>query len=769
MDRENLHARLMEAFLVELQEHVSTLNEKLLALETCISYADAEPVLDALFRTAHSLKGAARAVSLPGFERGCHALEEILSSAKSGHRLLSASLFPTLFSAADAFEDFGRRLQNGEDLSSNQLAKLVLSLEQTFANGTALEEPPSVTGPSGRSEEICSEMAKVIANPGHGAPSAPAPSFLPVSQDTTGALVRVPAEKLDSLLTRSGELLVAKRAQEQRLSELGYLRASAARSVDDWRMLEKPLLRRLVSERCSTDLSLTRRTSKEQLKRKITRFGERLRRLDKELDRIATASAADSRRIDRAAHEIDGEVRRLRMFPFGEACQGLDRVVRDLGTSLGKKVEVRIEGGDIELDRSILQGLKDPLLHLVRNAVDHAIETPDRRIASGKPAVGRVTVSAALRAGQVKVIVEDDGAGLDLDALRARALRESLVEPSDASEAAELIFRPGISTAASVTNVSGRGVGLDVVKTRVESLHGTIDVESRRGSGTVFTLGVPLTLTTIRALLVGAAGQVFAISVTNVRRLAKIDMEDIQTVRGRQILTIAGIHWAVVSLASVLRLESPSNLAYPAKQHAMLVASGERRVALLIDSSLAEQEIVVKPLGSRVVRVVNFAGATILHSGEIALVLNAADLVQTALDGVFQQPVAAAGTVAESKRRRLLLVDDSLTTRTLEQTILESAGFEVRTANDGDVGWQLLNEHGADLIVSDVDMPKMDGFALTRTIRSSDRFRHLPVILVTARATEFDRAQGVEAGADAYLTKSTFDQVELLATVSRLL
>jgi two-component system chemotaxis sensor kinase CheA len=496
--------------------------------------------------------------------------------------------------------------------------------------------------------------------------------------------------------------------------------------------------------------------------------GGRLQELDKDLERLTATLAGDGRLFDQTGGSLDDEVRRVRMIPFTEACQGLERMAHDLAQAGGKEVELVLEGGNVELDRSVLEGLKDPLRHLVRNAVDHGAEPAEQRRAQGKPPRARVTVAAVLRGAQVEVVVADDGRGLDLEALRRQVRKQGLPEPADDRELARLIFLPGLSTSPLITDVSGRGVGLDVVKSRVEALHGTVDLAFAPGGGTRFTLAVPLTLTTLRALMIGVAGQTFAFVGTNVQKLLRVGPGEFRSVEGREMLALGGAPLPVASLAEVLGLPGRDAPTAQAKVPVLIVAAGDRRMAFVVDELLAEQEIVVKNLGARLRRVPHVAGATILPSGRIALVLNAANLVRSALARAPGRALAASAGPAPAKKR-VLIVEDSVTTRTLEKTILEAAGYEVAVAADGADGWRLLQERGADLLVADIEMPRMDGFALTEAVRASKRFRDLPVVLVTARESEQDKARGIEVGANAYLVKSAFDQRNLLETIAQLL
>jgi len=752
MDREKLAQRLMATFLGELDEHVRALNRDLLALEKDPGAAGPE-ILKTLFRTAHSLKGAAHSVNVSIVEAACHRMESLLGAARDGLLPLEASLIQLLFSAADALEDAGRRLREKRDLAGSPLESLIPRLD---AAATRTGVAPTATPPA--------------------APAGPTPAGSPPAAPSADGIVRVPAAKLDALLARSGELLVARRRAAARQDDVVLLRQTMEEAKAEWRILETPLRplvaagRNVVAGRgngrndAAPGRGLPRRAG-----RALERTRESLKRLERGIDRLAAGLHADQHVLELAAAPLEEDVRRVRMLPFGEACEGLDRAVRDLAKAGGKEAALAVEGADVELDRSILQALRDPLLHLVRNAVDHGIEAPVEREAAGKPRQGRIAVSAALRGSVVEVAVADDGRGLDLAAIREQARRRKLAVPEDDRELARLIFLPGLSTARLITELSGRGVGLDVVRHRAEQIHGTVDFSFAPGHGTRFVLTVPLTLTIVRALLLAAGGQVFAVPTTNVLRLVRAAPEDLRSVEGREVLLLGEAPLPVASLSQALGLRAEA--ARPGGRIPLAVlAAGDRRMAFAVDELLAEQEIVVKGLGARLKRVRHFAGATLLPTGRVALILSAADLIDGALRRAPGRPLGAAlEEKAEAPKKRLIVVEDSVTTRSLVKSILEAAGYDVFGAADGAEGWQRLQEQEADLVVADVEMPRMDGFQLTEAIRGSKRFRDLPVVLVTALETDKDKARGLEAGADAYLPKSTFDQTALLETIKQLL
>jgi two-component system chemotaxis sensor kinase CheA len=495
--------------------------------------------------------------------------------------------------------------------------------------------------------------------------------------------------------------------------------------------------------------------------------GAGIEKLKDALERALADAAAGGRGLVRTAGDLDAGVRSLRMVPFGEAGHGLERTVRDLALAAGKEVVFKLVGHEVELDRAVAEQLKSPLLHLVRNAVDHGIESPRERAAAGKPASGVITVSAALKGAQVEIAVRDDGRGLDRPRIREEARARGMPESHDDRDLLALVFHPGLSTARALTAVSGRGVGLDVVKSQVNALHGTVALESVAGSGTTFTLTVPLTITLIRALLVESAGRTFAVAATQVLGLRRLSRSEVRNVGGREMLAVNQGLLPLVSLAGALGLPAPRRDRGQGG-FVVLVEAGTSRVAFAVDELLAEQDLVVTGLGRRLRRVPHVAGCALLEDGDIALILSAAELAESTLRAPLPRLLLSAAA-PETVRRRLLVADDSVTTRTLEKAILEEAGYEVRLAADGHQAWRILQDEAIDLVVADVEMPGMDGFTLTDTLRHSAALGRIPVVLVTSLSSDKDRARGMEVGANAYIVKSGFGRDGLLEAVGQLL
>ncbi|MDY7232391.1 hybrid sensor histidine kinase/response regulator [Hyalangium rubrum] len=720
MDRDRLAQALMATFLEELEGHVAALNRDLLAWEKATSSGRARELVTSLLRTVHSIKGASRAVSLTLVETVCHRLEEVLATAPKGQSA-PAEVYELGFAVADALDDARQRLQRKQDLVGSPLEALL----------------PRLTAAGQAQAHAQAQAGKTVPTP--PPLPTPAPAEAPAARaeppaEASGAEalpVRVSAQKLDALLGRSGELRVASLRLEGRSERVESLRE---------------------------ELGLLRARLRGPEEASARRLETRLSQLSREL-------LADRLTLMQAVNGLDEEVRRARTLPFAEACAGLERTVRDVALASGKQVRLEVHGGALELDRTLLQGLREPLLHLVRNAVAHGLETPEERRRAGKPEEGRVTLAARMPGGRVQVSVEDDGRGLDLDTIRAKAHAKGWEVPDDAVTAARLIFQPGLSTASQVTTVAGRGVGLDVVRTQVEALRGSVDVNFLPGQGTRFVMDVPLTLSTLRVLRVSTGGQHFALPAENVHRLLRLAPGEVREVEGRQMWAAEDALVPLTSLATVLGLTPGA----PRPRLTTVVLSvGPWRTALAVEEVLAEQEVLVRGLGPRVRRARHVSGAAVLPDGRMELMLHPASLIRAA----GGRPVAAPlfpMPAAQRVRQRILLADDSPTTRALEQSLLEAAGYEVTACADGAEAWERLQRMGADALISDVEMPRMDGFALTEAVRSSPRFSRLPVVLVTARESPEDKARGLEVGASAYLVKSAFDQTNLLEALRRLL
>jgi two-component system chemotaxis sensor kinase CheA len=496
----------------------------------------------------------------------------------------------------------------------------------------------------------------------------------------------------------------------------------------------------------------------------------------KRLAALASAAAHDERGIGTLIDDLLDDAKRLVMLPFSTLLDVFPKLVRDLSRTQGKEIALSIRGREVEIDKRILQEMKDPLIHLVRNSIDHGLETPAERTAAHKPAGGTLTLSVfQLDGSKVEIMVADDGAGIDVEKVKASAVRAGTLADEDARKLSEpaalaLIFDSGISTSPIITEISGRGLGMAIVREKIEKLGGQISIETVRGGGTTFRIVLPVTLATFKGILVSAGGQSFVIPTARIERIARVRRDDIRTVENRETIAMDGQVIALARLDEVLDL--PSRPETGAFVEVVVLGSADKRIGFAVDTVLNELEVLVKSIGKPLLRVRNVAGATILGSGTPAVILNTDDLLRSAvrLASAGGRRSANAAEAGEEKRtRQILVTDDSITSRMLLKNILESAGYAVTTAIDGVEALTALRSRDFDLLVSDVEMPRMDGFDLTAKVRGDKKLADLPVVLVTALGTREHQERGIDVGASAYIVKSNFDQSNLLEVIRKLL
>lgn len=730
--KDDLKARLLATFRVEAEEHLQAITANLLALDRELPPAEASGLVEATFREVHTLKGAARSVSLMDAEALCQALESLLSRITRGHLALSRPLLQRLHEGADGVA----RLLAGGGVPGGVM-ELISRLEPAAA-------------------KVATEGTEPVATP---APPAEAHSRPAAARLPAGDTIRLPTARLDTLLLQAEELLAPKLAAAERAREA--------------RALVEAL------SRCRAAQHRTRTGQKPRdpnvpVAGLPAELDSELRGLEAQARELAGHLVRDERMIRGTVNGLQEEMRRLRMMPASTVLDLFPRMVHDLARGQGKEVEWVAGGADLEVDRRVLETMKAPLIHLVRNAVDHGIEPPEARAQAGKPARGRVAVIiTSLEGNRIEIRVEDDGRGIDLAQVKAAAVRTRLLAAEEVQaltqeEALALIYRSGLSTSPVITDVSGHGLGLAIVKERAEQVGGQIRLETRPGAGTTVRMVLPATIATFRGLRVQAGGQSFLLPTEAVERAIRIAPEEIETVEGREAIRRNGHPLAVARLAGLLGLPERADPPEPgSKQPCVIVGAGEERVGLLVEEVLGDREVLVKEFGPPLVRVRNVAGAGLLGTGEVVLILRPADLLKSLRES--PRPAAPPATPGEEHRQPVILVvDDSITTRTMEKNLLEAAGHQVRVAVDGVEAWTFLRSEEFDLVLSDVDMPRMDGFELTARIRADRKLADLPVVLVTALESREEKERGIEVGANAYIIKSSFDQSNLLEIIRRL-
>jgi two-component system, chemotaxis family, sensor kinase CheA len=747
---EDLLRELLVTFRTEAAERLGSANRAMLALEDESDPARRQELVAVLFREVHSLKGASGAVGLTEVYELSHQLESLFESARGGEELPSER-HDEIYGSLDAIAALVEGSADGDDAAP--------------AEADERPEAPVAEGPAPHPEEPVPAVSQ--ADP------PPTERVARISDET----VRVATSKLDALMGQVGELMVAASGSERRAHQVAELHETILDRGRKWRDV-RPRYRQLLgvladSNGSGATLSGAAVRDLRALLSFVHECDARDQTIAHDVSDLRRRVRSDHRRVDQVVSALQDEVRRTRMLPISSVLSAFPRLVRDVARSLGKEVTLEIDGGDIEVDRSVLENIKDPISHILRNAVDHGIEDPDERSRRGKPQRARIGIQARQKGDAIELELSDDGSGIDIRRIKVIAAKKGIV-PEDVAEAMSdrdamgLIFRSGFSTSPMITDISGRGVGLDVVRDSVERINGLIEVTSEIGVGTTFVITVPLSIATTQCLFVRAGEGVFAIPVTNVVRILRVQPEDVGRADGRDALVVDDRPIPLVHLADVLGVERGE--ADEEGGHALIVGSAEKSTAFIVEGFEGAQEVVIKGLPEPFQRVRFAAGATITGTGEVVVILNVGDLARAARSsGARRAGRREPKARVESTRPVVLIADDSIVTRTLEKNILEAAGYEVRIASDGLEAWNVLETAGADILVSDIEMPLVDGYVLTEKVRADERFATLPVVLVTSLDSRQHRERGIAVGADAHIVKQGFSQDRLLETIKSLI
>lgn len=735
VDHNDLMQRLLVTFQGEAEDHLKALFTLLIDLEREPEPGEQKRLVETLFRRMHTLKGAAHAVNLLDVAELCQALESLLSDLKRGEIAMDPPLLDQLHREVNALE--GRIFPGCQVPAARP--------EKTPAPE---RKPPPKPAPA----------ASELPQPADPPPARPAQA----APEKGGETVRVPVQLLESLLLKAEELSAVKLGAAELVQGVGSLAARVA----------------AMAQRLNESSALARGVLRRGAAGELGQLAHRVQEQQRFLDEIQVALKGQVALGERSVWELSSQVellleqmRELQLLPFSTLLDPLPKLIRDLGQDLGKQAELGFSGAAIEIDRRILAELKEPLLHLVRNLLDHGIEPPEERQRAGKPVKGRVTVALKLLDGnRAELLVADDGRGIDLALIKGRAIALEIVTAEQAAQLSEadalgLIFESGLSTSPLITSISGRGLGLPIVRDSLERLGGHVTVTSEPGRGTAFHLVLPLSFAMMRALLVEVSGRLCLIPAANLGATVRVPAAEIRCVENRETVLHDGRLVALARLGRILELPEPER--EPDWRQLALLSLGEREIAFAVDQVLGVQEVLVKPLGPQLSRVRNVAGAAALGDGTAVPVLNVNDLFRSALtQGAVRAPAPERGM---GRPATILVAEDSITSRTLLKNILEGAGFRVVTAVDGADALATLKSEEIDLVLSDVEMPRLDGFGLTEAIRKDQRLARLPVLLVTGLESREDRERGIDVGADAYIVKSSFDQGGLVDVIRKLI
>jgi two-component system chemotaxis sensor kinase CheA len=747
---ETLLAKLRETFRVEAEDHIGKMSAGLLDLEKAVSPGERSMIAEIVFREAHSLKGAARAVNLGAMESVSQTLEGVFGASKRGELIVNAELFDVLHGVLDAARGL---LTSPDGVERARIpGEILLRLERLLGKAGALDAPPPLVIPT---------------------QAAGGYAVAPVETSDT---IRISTRKLLALLLLAEEMLSLKLEADQRTAELTDLREHAER----WRHELNKAAIEATRARPALE-SLAAQNNREGALAPIERAldflvagQERIASLTHRIALSAGAAERERRSSEGMWTDLLESAQSALLFPFSSLLELFPRMIRDLAREQGKEAELVVRGDTLEVDRRILEELKDPLTHVLRNCIGHGIEKPEERSRKGKPRGGTITIEIVQRDGRtVELAVSDDGTGIDIEAVKASAVRTGTVSPAAIDtlgdrDALALMFRSEVTTSRRDDGISGRGLGLAITLEKVEKLGGTISVQSTPSTGTTFRILVPVSLASFRGVIARVADRLFVIPTSAVRRVLRIEAKDIRTAGSSEILQTDESAVPLFSLQTVLGIGGAREAA-GTPVPALILETGGKTAAFGVDEIICEQEILVKSLGRQLAHVRNVSGATILGSGRVVPILNVTDMMKSARDQAARPPRAAAEEKKTATRKRsILVVEDSITSRMLLKNILESAGYLVKTTVDGLEAFTELKTSAFDLVVSDIDMPRMNGIELTARIRSDKDIAELPVILVTALDSREDRERGIDAGANAYIVKSSFDQGNLLDIIRRL-
>jgi two-component system sensor histidine kinase and response regulator WspE len=735
---------LLDLFSMEVKTQVAAMNDCLLALE---KKPQSTEELAALMRSAHSIKGAARIVQIDSVVNLAHALEDYFTGIKNGKISISASAIDICLQILDLFSVIADACTTSPDapLSAtilDQARSLTTQITQLLNSEVSQATNTTIVA------AVLEERATT---------EIPTVSLSPEEITNQNQLMRVGKEVLHQLMAMAGESLVESKRLESITDSLLQLKIAQMRLSG---MLEKleGILKPQHLDRSIDNLVSQARHQANECQRLLS---DRQNQLEEFYQHSANF-----------AHRLYQQVVTTQMCPFEEKGQRLPRIVRDLARQLDKKVNLQIIGKSILVDRDILEHLETPLVHLLRNALDHGIESPPERLALGKPETGLIQIEVYHRAGKLFITVSDDGRGIEPEVLRQEIVKKKLtnwemVAQLSEAELMEFLFLPGFTTAEVVTEISGRGVGLDIVYSTVREFGGTIRAVSHPHQGMTFYLQLPLTLSVIRTLLVEIAGEPYAFSLTRIEQVVMLSEAEIQLSENQPFFLLENQPVRLVLVHQVLGLAAPTTQ----KDIIRVVVISDRfnHYGLVVDRFLGERSLVIRPLDPRLGKIPNISAAAILDDGSPVLIFDVEDLlISTAKvfsSGQISQVHHSAQQAETKVSKRILVVDDSLTVREMERKLLENHGYKVEVAVNGMDAWNMIRAGNYQLVVTDIDMPRMNGFELTSEIKSDQQLKQIPVIIVSYKDRQEDRLQGLQAGADYYLTKSSFHDDTLLEAV----
>ncbi|WP_031479523.1 hybrid sensor histidine kinase/response regulator [Maridesulfovibrio frigidus] len=760
----DLRTRLLGAFRGECRERLLVLSSDLMKMEMGSDDQNVRLLIESSYREVHSLKGAARAVGLSAVEKFCQSFESFFSVLKKNGLLPSKTVCGVMVGWLDILEELIANEDGSDSSLSAGPTMVALAKMDEFVGAPELiivetggQKTETLSG-----EEHAACCVEIEAEVKNEIPEEPekevvAEPQIPTARMSMGDTVRVDSSFLTGLLLQTEELLSSRNSQEARASEVAEL--SSKFSEFSRFFCDVLAENKKITDEADDLISM-------KMEKKMTSFAKRL-------GLLSSSTQKAHRDLSSKVDTLLSEFKSSMLLPFSSLLEVFPRMVRSLSSEIGKQCDFKMSGESVRIDRRILELLHDPLMHMVRNSVGHGLETPAERIAKGKAPTGNIYFEITQTDRDiVRVVIGDDGIGIDTAKLKGLALKQGLLSSREADELnhnalLELIFMSGMSTSDIITDISGRGLGMAIVRDSVESLGGSVTVSSEVNTGARFVLNIPVALTSFKGIVVEAAGRKFVVPKSGVSKVLLVRQKDIETVGGKETIIYQGKPIPIITLSDILELGSVNTekTTFPA----FIMGEGVKAVAVSMDELHGEQNVMAKPMGPLLRKVRNVSGFTMLGTGMLVPILHGPDMIRTALgvsSGSKVQSFSHQHGVKEVKT--VLVAEDSITSRTLLKNVLEAAGYNVITAVDGLDALNRLKAELPDILVSDVEMPHMDGFTLTAEVRKMQQSASLPIILVTSLGSQEHREKGVDAGADAYIIKSSFDQGNLLEVIQRL-
>ena len=763
-----LQQKLLEAFIGEAHEQLQKVVDGLINLESITDAREKQEQIEGIYRELHNLKGSARGVKFTNIEKICHPLESVLYAFKTQKLKPEPALVDLILAAARSIPPLFEA--SSRETLPSEIEGVLAQIERVLQNNPVEELLEQEADAVVDSVMILPENDVVVDKKRPSSPGKDASDADSRKSET----LRISATRLDQLLQKSDELLSVKAIASQQAVDARSLQMAVAEWAKSWAKAV-PEVRQSLRAAAVDPARLPK--SVARIDEFINKNSELLRKFTLETQALAKTSNSYAHTSAVTFDLLMEETKQLLMMPCSGIFDGLPILVRDLARHLKKEVTLTIHGGDVELDKRVLKKIRDPLIHIIRNSIDHGIETPKERLLKGKPERGTILVSVEqLDAKNISITVLDDGRGIDLEKVKSAALEAGLysfeeLSAMSADKVRSLIFESSLSTSATITEISGRGIGMSIVEENVQQIGGKIKVENGEVAGTKCTITLPVTLATFRGLLVESNNEVFVLPTASVERVVRVKREELQVLNGIDVISIEDTLLPISLMETILALSESVEIGDRDYLTVCIIAAGSARTAIVVDEVLEEQEVLVKPLGKILSGTRNVSGLTILGSGVVVPILNAVDLLNHKQNRRSTQKDSTLKAPAAKKRsqHRILVADDTITARLLLGNLLESAGYVVEVAKDGRDAFSKLKRSNFSIAITDVEMPNMDGFQLTAAIRDDAELKHLPVVIVTSKASNADREKGVKAGADAYFVKGNLEGSNILEVIGSLI